>query len=237
MAAVYKNMAAERWDYVINLGDLLDFNCISRWTRDAPRLKLGETIQADYEYTNGQLDIICKAARNKNKDCKIILLEGNHDHRIEQYIDKVPELQGIMEVERMLGLKSRGIKWVRCHHQGDSYKIGNAVFIHGLYTNKYHSFKTVSEFGCPVYYAHTHDIQQYSLSLRGDDSTLTGKSLGCLCEYNQVYIKQRPTRWQQAITVFYFYPDGYFQEMTAAIFKHRFVGPTNGVLYDGRKLG
>jgi hypothetical protein len=236
MAAVYEYMGAERWDYVINLGDFMDFNCISRWTKDTPRLKMGETLQADYEYANGQLGTITKAARNKNPDCKIVFLEGNHDHRIEQYIDRVPELQGIMEMGKMLGFKKRGIKWVRCHHRGDTFKIGHAVFIHGLYCNKYHAAKHADQFGTCIFYGHTHDIQEYSKILQGDDSTIKGKSLGCLCEYNQVYIKQRPTRWQQAITVFYFYPDGYFQEQTAAIFKHRFVGPTNGVVYDGRKL-
>ena len=42
IAAVYAYMESESWDYVINLGDFLDFNCISRWTKDTPRLKMGE---------------------------------------------------------------------------------------------------------------------------------------------------------------------------------------------------
>ena len=51
---------------------------------------------------------------------------------------------------------------------------------------------------------------------------------------NKPYMRGKPNRWQQAFGVFHFYEDGYFQPMTIPIFKHRFVGPTDGKVYDGR---
>ena len=47
MRAVEAYMASERWDYYINLGDFMDFNCVSRYVRDLPRQKVGQTIAKD----------------------------------------------------------------------------------------------------------------------------------------------------------------------------------------------
>jgi hypothetical protein len=235
MRAVEAYMADERWDYYINLGDFMDFNCVSRYVRDLPRQKIGQTIAKDYEAGNAVLDRHCKAARRKNPRCEMVLLEGNHDYRIEAHIDKYPELEGCAEMENMLKLRERGIEWIRCHRDGATYSIGHATFIHGRFTNKYHSYKHCDYYGCNIFYGHTHDVQEYGKVLHGEDKTIKGKSLGCLCDYKQAYIKGNPTNWQQAFAVFWFFLDGYFQEHTSAIFKHRFIGPTNGKVYDGRR--
>ena len=54
--------------------------------------------------------------------------------------------------------------------------------------------------------------------------------------YNQPYMKNAPSNWQQAISVFWFYDNGYFHEATIKVFHHKFVGPTTGKIYDGKKL-
>jgi hypothetical protein len=66
----------------------------------------------------------------------------------------------------------------------------------------------------------------------GNDKTIVGKSLGCLCDINQKYMKGNPSNWQQAIAVFYIFPDGYYTEHTMRIFKHRFA-TMDGKIYDG----
>ena len=235
LAAVERYIADCWWDYYVNLGDFMDFNCISSYNDEYIRRKAGETVQADYVVGNEVLDRHCKAARRKNPACEMVLLEGNHDERMERYIDRNPELEGIMEPEKMLGLKERGIKWRRSHRLGEGYKIGRAEFQHGMYLNVHHAKKTALSFGEPIFYGHTHDIQAHSEILRGNNKTVMAQSLGCLCEYEQGYMRGRPNRWQQAFGVFHFWPDGYFQPTVVPIFKHRFVGPTNGKVYDGRR--
>ena len=236
MRAVEQYMSDVAWDYVINLGDFMDFNCISRWNTGLPGLKAGENLERDYDHGNAVLDRHCIAARKKNPDCQMVLLEGNHDYRVVAWGHKYPELGELLSVPRMLRLRERGIKWVKSWSDGALYKVGKAVFHHGRFTNKYHAAKMALHYGTPIFYGHTHDIQEYWQVLHGKDEVIKGKSLGCLCEYGQRYLKGAPTNWQQAITVFYFHEDGYFQDHTAPIFKHRFIGPTNGKVYDGRKL-
>lgn len=236
LAAVEQYMADEYWDYYINLGDFLDFNCISRFTENLPGRREGETVEKDYQAANAVLDRHCRAARRKNKNCKIYFIEGNHDYRPVAFVEHDPRLKGTLDVDKNLRLKERGIKWVRFHSKGELIKIGKATFIHGRYTNKYHAFKHVdSYYGWGVFYGHTHDVQEYGKVLHGYDKTVKGKSLGCLCDYSQRYLRGSPTNWQQAFSVFWFFKDGYFQDVTVPIFKHRFIGPTNGKIYDGKK--
>ncbi len=235
-AAVLEYAADEWWDECVLIGDFLDLNCISTHNTGKPRLVEGQSLGDDYAQGGAVLDAIVKAVRRKNVGCDITYLEGNHEQRVERLLDCNPVLAEVVEVPRGLELKRRGIKWVRSWSRGDVHRIGNAHFHHGLYTNLHHAKKTVEAFGVPIYYGHTHDIQGYSKVLRGRDHTIEGASLGCLCNYEQSYKRGGPDRWQQSISVFQVFPDGYFQRCTTAIFKHRIIGPTNGKVYDGRKL-
>jgi len=234
MRAVEKYMADERWDWYVNLGDFLDLNCVSSFAAKQPGTKEGQRLVDDFVYAGAFLDRHLDAARRRNRQCRVTFLEGNHEERIERYGNLLPELKGLADVPRNLDLKARGVKWVRSCSRGQIHKEGNALFHHGLYASVYHARRHADYYGAPIYYGHTHDIQEFSRVLHGDDKTIAAKSLGCLCTYDMPWLKGRPTNWQHALSVFWVFSDGYFQEVTVRIFKHRFVGPTNGKVYDGR---
>lgn len=235
LSAVEAYMSDTSWDIYINLGDFLDFDCISSFNKGFLRKIEGLAIQKDYDYANKILDRHQKIVRENNKNAQFVLLEGNHEYRVERYIDENPQVRGLLEVERGLKLRDRCFKWVRCYRNGDVYRLGNAVFHHGRFINQYHAAKTVNYYGTNIFYGHTHDVQGFSKVTHGDDKTMVGQSLGCLCRYDQSYIQGNPTNWQQAFGVFYFLPDGHFTYYIIRIFKNRFVSP-EGKIYDGRKL-
>jgi hypothetical protein len=228
LAAVEKYMKDHDWDYVGYIGDFVDMDCISSHNANNLRAVEGKSIQADYDYANRLLDRHQRLAPN----AKWFLIEGNHEYRVERYLDAAPTLRGSIEVEKGLRLKERGIKWVRNWSKGEVYRIGKANFIHGLYTNDFHSKRTVQVMGASTFFGHTHDIQSYSAVLRGDNSTIVGQSIGCLCQYDQSYLRGRPTKWQQGFAVFHFLPDGNYNYYIPRLFNHRFVAP-EGVTYSG----
>lgn len=221
-------MGDNTWDEVIYLGDLMDWDFISKHNENNRRSQEKRRIKAEYDYANDFLDFHQKQAPG----AKFTLIEGNHDYRIEDYIDKHPEEEGSIEMETALQLIKRKIKWVRYWSRGELHKIGHAIFIHGRYTNLYHAKKHVDSYGTNVFYGHTHDIQQISKELMGDNKTLVGQSLGCLCRYDQKYMRGAPSKWQQGFGVFHFFPDGYFTYFVIRIFKHRFLSP-EGKVYQG----
>lgn len=229
LKAVEKFMAAHTWDEYVNLGDLMDFDMLSRFNAEMLRLLEGRRIQEDYELAGEILDRHAKILRSKNPDCLMTLLEGNHDERVERLLNKMPQFTGLLEVEHGLRLKERGIKWVRSWTKGELHKIGKMYFSHGNYINAYHAKKMVDSYGVNVYYGHTHDVMSIPKVHQGKDRTIEGCSLGCLC-LPQPYMRGKPDRWQQAFGVAYVQPDGHFTLYVVKIFNHKFVGP-DGVLY------
>jgi predicted phosphodiesterase len=230
LRGVYRYIKDRQPDYLVQIGDFMDFDIISSHNKGNLRSIEGKTLHKAYREGNLILDQLQTAAPN----AAFTILEGNHDYRIERYIDEHPEMKGTIEVPIGLSLAARGINWIPTWSTGEPLVIGNASFIHGLYTNDHHAKKTVQAFGRPVFYGHTHDVQCYSQVLTGDNKTLVGQSLGCLCDYGQTYMMGRPSKWQQAFAEFHFWPNGFFQYFVVMIFQHRFVAPT-GDLYDGRK--
>ncbi len=231
LAAVEKYMAAYKWDEYVNMGDFLDFDQISSFNEDSLRDLENRRLKADFYTANQILDRHQQIIKEKNRNAKFTLLEGNHEYRMERLINKYPALEGLLEVETRLKLEERGFKYVKCYTKGDLHKIGKAYFHHGLYATSGHAKKHVDSFGVNIFYGHVHDIQQYTKVAFGKNKTLVGQSLGCLCTYEQGYIGKNPKNWQHAFAVFHFQPNGFFNYYIVNIFDGKFVGP-DGVFYE-----
>ena len=232
--AVEQYMAAHRWDQVIYIGDFLDFDCISSHNKNNLRAVEGKRILLDYEMGNDILDRHEELVYKRNKNALFTLIEGNHEHRMERYLDANPQMSGMIEVEVGLRLKERGVKWVRNWSEGEIYRVGKASFVHGQYTNSYHAKKMVDSYGCSIFYGHTHDMMCIPRPHRGRKDLHVGQSLGSLCNNDLSYMRGRPSQWQQGFGVFFFLPNGNFTYYTPRIVDGSFIGP-DGVLYTGKK--
>jgi hypothetical protein len=228
LAAVEKYMLAHRWDGWLQLGDFLDFDALSTYVEGKPGSVLAgvaETFEAGNRILDKHQNIV-----RENPDAKMVLLQGNHDYRAVAYAEKHPGLKKHLDVATNLRLKERGIKWVRSWEKGELYKIGNAYFTHGLLTGKYAASRMVDHYGVCVYFGHTHDVSFFPKVRHGDDKTLEGGSLGCLCNYSQRYMRGAPHNWQQAVTTMFVQPNGAYNLYVSRIFAHKFIGP-DGILY------
>lgn len=227
LSALEKYMAEELWDEVIYLGDFMDFDCISHHNRDNLRAVSGKTIWKDYDHAVEILDRhqkLCPKA-------KFVLIEGNHDERIERYIDANPQLEGMVEVELGLELIKRKIKWVRFWTKGEIYRLGKASFIHGAYTNQYHAKKHLDNYDASVFYGHVHSVQSFS-KVQRKGKPMIAQSLGCLCKLDQGYMRGRPSNWVHAFGVIHFRDGGEFNHYVVQMVDHQFTAP-NGKTYKG----
>ncbi len=226
--AAEKYMGAHKWDFYINLGDFLDFNELSTHVLGKPG-----AVKENVADTFQQGRTILKRHRKiLGPLCEMHYIEGNHDFRAISYCERHPELKKQLHVPTNLRLKELGIKWIPSWEKGKLLKIGNARFLHGNFITKYHAARMVEHYGCNVYYGHTHDITFFSKVMLGDNKTLEAGSLGCLCRYDQKYLKGRPTNWQQAVTTMFVKPNGNYNLYISRIFNHKFIGP-DGVEYAG----
>lgn len=219
---------AGKWDHVVNLGDTMDFGCISRHNKNALRKVEGKRLQADYDLANKMLNELQKNARAKNKKAKFTFLEGNHDQWIEKWIDANPVVEGMFEVETQLNFKDRGIEWVR-YDERQLFRLGKANFHHGIYATQYHAAKHAHRFGCNIFYGHVHDVQSFSKVIFGEMSEVVGQSIGCLCRKDLDYKRGRPDNWNHAFMTMHFLDNGNFHYQIHRIFDGKTV--YNGKVY------
>ena len=231
LKAIEKYMATEKWDYLIYLGDFLDYFCISKYNEGKPGIIEGKTIIGELEEGIEVLERHLSIVRKKNPNVKVYYLEGNHEARAYDFTKRFPHLRGIIEPETVLKFKKKGIKYIRSWSHGDVLSIGKANFVHGNYINLHHAKKMVEAYEDNIFYGHTHDCNSFNKTSKGNGKTKVGQSLGCLCLYPKEvdYTHGWASNWQQAFGVFYFLPDGHFNYNLIRIFKNRFV--VNGEVF------
>lgn len=228
MKAVEELMGDEEWDHLIYLGDVMDFNCVSEHNKNNLRAVDGQAVALDYAHANVAL---YRHANLVKDGCSMTWIQGNHDERIERVINANPQMQGILEVENNIKLIEEGrMKYVKFWQTGKTVKVGKATFIHGTYVNEFHAKTHVLNYGTNVFYGHCHDTLNYPKVWAGEE-TIIAQSLGCLCDLDQKYLKGKPTKWIQALGIFYFLPNGNFTYYVPMIFNHQFVW--KGKVYRG----
>lgn len=226
--AVLKYASDHTWTQVVHLGDIVDHNSISLHNKGNLRSIEGETLWADYDVANKVLDDLEQATPGAEK----YLIEGNHDYRATRVAEEQPQLTGLIETEIGLKVAERGWNWVPYWSKGKTLDLGKASFGHGRYTTKHHALQHALRYGRNFFYGHVHDVQAHTMERDGNDRKYEAASLGCLCEYDQNYLKGSPTKWQQNFGVFRFQSNGFFNRFDIRLFNHGFTSP-EGKYYQG----
>lgn len=227
--AVFEYVSNNYYDGVIQLGDFMDWDFISRWTRENQRTIEGQRFLQEYIHGNAVLDDIQAAVRQQNPLAKIVIFEGNHDWRIESVINKTPALEGMIEVAKNLRFEERNIEYWQYWTHRKPYIIGKAYFIHGLYFGANHAKKTADNFAKCVFYGHTHDRSSHPKTTF-DGSSVFCESFGTLSIQEMPYMGKNPHNWSQCFAEFFFRPDGTFNHYVTNIIDHRFIA-INGEEY------
>ncbi len=179
-------------DEIILLGDFADIASLSAWDYDKKRPMEGRRYKKEMTTLNNELDFLQKYSK------KITYLEGNHEFRIERYLDKNPEMEGLIELKEQLSLDKRRIKFIKFNKL---YKLGKCRFTHGMYTGKYHATKHLQALGCSIVYGHGHRAQSDMMCMKMQDPIMA-YGLGCLCDKQPDYLKNRPSNWINQFAIY-----------------------------------
>lgn len=229
--AVLEYAKTQYYDGCIQLGDFMDWDFCSRWTADNARKAEGQRFLEEYLHGNEVLDQIQQAARTQNPDAHLIVIEGNHDWRIQAVIDKTPALAGMIDVEKNLRFAERNAHYWRYWVHKKPIIIGKAYFIHGDYIGTHHAKKTADSYHRNVFYGHTHTLQCYTKTTLAEDS-IQCWSLGTLSKFDLEYMGKRPSSWMQCFAEFFFEPSGEFNHYVTNIINHSFTA-INGERFEG----
>lgn len=231
---VLEYAATQDFDEVIQLGDLLDVPQASRFNKNNMRALEGQRLVEDFAAGRSFLKLITDAATTKNRECKKTLLQGNHEHRLEDLIDSFPAVfEGLIELEHNLDLVKTGWKFVKCHTNQEMHKVGNMYFVHGKWCGKYPAAKHLDMMGVSVMFGHTHRVQSFSKSMLGTNNAISAYTIGHLGEVRPKWMHGPDcSSWQHAFAEVLVMNDGRYTVTIPEIKDGRFAAP-DGRIYGG----
>lgn len=179
----------------------------------------------DIDAANQFLDTLQKTC----PDADHHYLEGNHEHRIEQWA--VTRMKNRKDTERqlkhdafwsVLHLERRGIKWYRASEEYGgikakaTVKLGNCYFTHGSRTGENAARAMVAAFGGNVVFGHTHRMLTHTRP-RVDGGAIGGWSVGCLSKLRPYWRHTAPSEWTHGYAIQMVHADGDFLHIPVPI--------------------
>jgi len=196
IAVLLKFMRSFKPNKVFIVGDLIDFYSISSFDKDPNRIT---SIQSDINIAVELLQSVRSAA----KSADILYIEGNHEHRLQKYLWKHPEISSLnaLNIRNMLELKDVGIKYV------DQYKTEvyhDFIVEHGSLVRQQSAYTArvmLTKRGMSGISGHTHRMgAHYLANMSGNYAWFEN---GCLCDLHPEYCIGKPD-WMSGFSVGYF---------------------------------
>lgn len=212
-------------DGIIYLGDTSDVESLCYFDRDKRKKMEGRRYQKDIDSMNHLLDRMDKIFPKGER----IYFIGNHENRVDTYIDYNSEMDGAIDYVRDTKLIERNYEIIEFNKVKS---LGKSWFMHGIDHSKYHSATTAKIYPKTIFYGHVHDVQEYTeVSPIDVREVRKAQSLGCLCDRNPEWLNNKPNRWVHAFGMFYLKDNGEFQMDV----KHVIRGETvvNKVIFKG----
>lgn len=201
-------IADEKPDEVIVIGDLADMPSLCSYDKGT-RAFAGRSYAKDIESACEFNDRLWRPTRKRKKRLpKRVILEGNHEHRIERALDMSPELQGTVsfddlqwdkdydEIIRYDGqtpgiYESNGCYYAHYFASGAMGRaIGGEHMAYSLITKKFMS--------CTA--GHDHRLD-YCIRSKADGSKMMGLVVGTTMDYKCDWVGQAGEGWWSGVCV------------------------------------
>lgn len=172
---------------ILIIGDFLTMDCLSAWDKNKKKIMEGKRFKNEIEKGNEALDIIQEEFKGE-----VIYLEGNHEERLERYLDIQPTFDGVVNIPIQLKLAERKIKWVKFK---EFYNINGISFTHIPIAGNGRPIggtnlvkKALSMFSNSVVFGHTHSLK-FDHETRHNSGMNKALNVGCYFEEGHDYTK------------------------------------------------
>lgn len=208
-------------------GDMLDCGVISHHNHGKPGATEGLKLIADAK--EGRELFIEPVEDIVGPKGELVYMIGNHEDWLTDLTDKIPALEGLIDVDSLLKLK----RW-KIVPQGQAYILGKLTFVHGdtVKGGEHVAKNAVVNYERSIRFGHHHTFQVYTKnSALNYKNAKTGIAVPCLCNKDPKYGEGAPNRWVQGFN--YGYVDtGSYSDYVVVILDGRCV--VNGKVYSGK---
>ena len=179
VAEALDRIEEERAGKIVILGDLLDFEAVSRFSR-----KLEKRAAFEWELFQGRMWI--KEFHKRFKDREIHFLAGNHESRLSKYVVRnCPELSGLpqLALEEVLEIPK---KWHTYSYNLNAVNVDGVNYVHGRKFSGNVCLSNLKKYMGSIVQGHSHRASSQYLRLPSGE--LVGAvEAGCLCDLRPSY--------------------------------------------------
>lgn len=216
-------------------GDILDCGAVSHHNKGKARKIEGMRLQADSRLARELViePLVGSLTRPHRGESRKLWIPGNHEDWIEDLIDREPALEGLVTIEKLLGL---GRGWELTEYGRSAALTSKLHFIHGdqIRGGENAAKTAVVQYGLSgcIRFGHYHTAQTFTkTSPVEDELPVDGKSVPCLCTKDPKYNEGAPNKWAQGFLFGYINGDGTFNDYVAIIINGKFIA--NGKEFRG----
>jgi len=183
-------------DRIFLMGDIIDFYAVSTFDKDPERIT---SLQADINTAHK----ILKGMRASNTKAEITYIEGNHEHRLQKYLWKHPEISSLdaLSMTNLLHLDELKITYV---NQFESIKYHKFLIEHGSVVRQQSAYTAramLEKRGMSGISGHTHRMgAHYLTNMSGSYAWF---ETGCLCDLHPEYVVGQPN-WMNGFSIGHF---------------------------------
>lgn len=225
--ALLKFAADFRPDTFIWGGDALDCGAISHHNAKKPGATEGMKLAQDA--ADGRRAFIEPVEKIVGSKGKLVYMNGNHEQWIEDFTDKYPALEGILDTASILKLD----RW-EVIPQGGIYRLGKLCFVHGdgIKGGENVAKTAVINYEESIRFGHFHTYQAFTKNSPVQNQLAkTGVSVPCLCHKDPNYGEGAPNKWVQGFLFGYIDDKGFYNDYVAIIINGRVT--IHGKTYSG----
>jgi metallophosphoesterase superfamily enzyme len=216
-----KGIEVVKPDAVRCLGDFGELNSFSNWDLHKPRRLEGVRRVDDFNLIRQFRRQIETTARKANKKVELICHEGNHEFRIERYLDCNSADVGVIGFDISCRFSENGWRVI-------PYRVwdnrGKLFFNHhhpSVTGGMWHAKASVEKSHENTMYGHFHCFQRFSVPNIG--SPKGGFAVGGLCNLNKSYVLGSATAWSHGFYIVYHFPNRTFRAVPVEIFNGQTV--------------
>lgn len=214
-----------RPDRVVILGDFLSLDSLSAWDFDKRLVMEGRRYRGDVAAGNKALDAMLKALgklqerqrTNKDKIYKpeLVFCMGNHEHRLDRYIEKNASLEGSLNVTQDLKLHERGfivIPYGEYHQteEGVQYTHCPLNDANQAPSGKYAIERVLELVATSTVFGHLHRWCAVDSNKHGAAGVLKVLACGCSFEHTPAYVKGASSRFWRGVALLHHHAAGDF---------------------------
>lgn len=221
-------LEATRLDAIVQVGDVVDHESISRFAQGQPQALVNVSLDEEWAGAKAVLRRLVKAARAKFPRARWYQLEGNHETRLKKFEGMHPQLRGLFNLPERLGVTADGkATWIPCDSEGAVLRFvwdqasGNIVprvyradepshfpvpglsVVHGWAHSLTAAKMTadMSPWPGPIVAGHAHRISSQTSKRWGIGTQPSAHIIGTLSKLALGYTMGRATGWEQSMAI------------------------------------